>query len=204
MACLALCLIAAPLAARAADARLLLLGDSLVAGYGLPTEDGFVAELGRALDAAGADVTLLNASVSGDTTAGGRARLAWSLGDGPTHALVSLGANDALRGLPPEAAKENLAAILADLKAAGVPTLLVGMRAPRNWGDDYADAFDRVFPDLAAEMSAPLYPFFLEGVALVPALNQADGIHPNAAGVDQIVERITPAVLDLLTRTPDA
>lgn len=190
--------------AEAKAARLLLLGDSLVAGYGLAAEDGFVAALGRALDAAGVEATLLDAGVSGDTTAGGRARIAWSLGDKPTHAMVSLGANDALRGLSPDAAKANLAAILAALRQAGVPALLVGMRAPRNWGDEYADAFDAIYPALAAETGTPLYPFFLDGVALDPALNQADGIHPNARGVDVIVDKITPAILALLEKEPAA
>lgn len=182
--------------------RLLLLGDSLVAGFGLPTEDGFVAALGRALKAAGAEVELLDGGVSGDTTAGGAARVDWALGDKPTHAMVSLGANDALRGLPPDAAKANLKTILDKLAAAGVPALIAGMRAPRNFGDEYAETFDRIYPELAAEAGLPLYPFFLEGVALDPALNQADGIHPNAAGVDRIVEQITPAILELLKREP--
>ncbi len=189
-------------AAGAGPARLLILGDSLVAGYGLAREDGFVAVLERALRAAGADVTALDGGVSGDTTAGGRARLAWALADKPTHAVVALGANDALRGLPPAAAKANLAAILTDLDKARAPALLIGMRAPRNWGDEYVDAFDAIYPDLAAETGAPLYPFFLEGVALDPALNQADGIHPNARGVVVIVERITPAILALLQKEP--
>lgn len=188
--------------ADAAEKRLLLLGDSLVAGYGLPSEDGFVATLDRALAAEGVEATLLDAGVSGDTTAGGRARIGWSLGDKPTHALVSLGANDALRGLPPEAARANLKAILEELQAADVPTLLVGMQAPRNWGAEYADAFDGLYPALASEMNVPLYPFFLEGVALDPALNQADGIHPNADGVDVIVAGILPAVVDLLAVEP--
>lgn len=191
-----------PASAGAEAARLLLLGDSLVAGYGLPKEEGFVAVLDRALAAEGVSATMLDAGVSGDTTAGGRARIDWSLGDKPTHALVSLGANDALRGLPPENAKENLRAILEALQAADVPALLVGMRAPRNWGDDYADAFDAIYPALAEELNAPLYPFFLEGVALEPALNQADGIHPNADGVEVIVRNIKPAVLRLLEAEP--
>lgn len=194
----------APAAADAKETRLLLLGDSLVAGFGLPPEDGFIATLGRKLADKGVAATLLDGGVSGDTTAGGRARLAWSLGDKPTHAMVSLGANDALRGLPPEAAKDNLAAILAELKTAGVPVLLVGMRAPRNWGDDYADAFDAIYPDLADKSGAPLYPFFLDGVALDPNLNQADGIHPNAAGVQVIVDRIAPAIVELLKQEPPA
>jgi acyl-CoA thioesterase-1 len=192
----------APSAAMAETPRLLLLGDSLVAGYGLPKADGFVATLDRALGAEGVKATLLDAGVSGDTTAGGRSRVAWSLGDKPTHAVVSLGANDALRGLPPEAAQANLAVILRDLKQAGLPVLLVGMRAPRNWGDEYADAFDAIYPALAAKAGVVLYPFFLEGVALDPNLNQADGIHPNAAGVRIIVNKLMPLITALLKEPP--
>ncbi|MEQ9122332.1 MAG: arylesterase [Alphaproteobacteria bacterium] len=178
------------------------MGDSLLAGYGLPPEEGFIQTLGRALADAGVEATLLDAAVSGDTTAGGRARIDWALGDKPTHAVVALGANDALRGLPPEAAKQNLAATLDALKAAGTPVLLVGMKAPRNWGEDYADAFDGLYPALAEEKNVALHPFLLEGVALNPALNQADGIHPNAAGVERIVADILPAILDLLKMEP--
>lgn len=189
-------------AAQPGHPRLMLMGDSLLAGYGLPPEEGFIQTLGRALADAGVEATLLDAAVSGDTTAGGRARLDWALGDKPTHAVVALGANDALRGLPPEAAKQNLAAILDALKAAGTPVLLVGMKAPRNWGEDYADAFDGLYPALAEEKNIALHPFLLEGVALNPALNQADGIHPNAAGVERIVADILPAILDLLKMEP--
>lgn len=180
----------------------MLMGDSLLAGYGLPPEDGFIQTLGRALSDAGVEATLLDAAVSGDTTAGGRARVDWALGDKPTHAVVALGANDALRGLPPEAAKQNLAAILDSLKAAGTRVLLVGMKAPRNWGADYAEAFDGIYPALAAEENVALHPFLLEDVALNPALNQADGIHPNAAGVERMVAGILPAILALLEAEP--
>lgn len=185
-------------------ARLLMLGDSLTAGYGLPAEEGLVAQLDQALAAEGADVTLLDAGVSGDTTAGGRARVAWSLADKPTHAVVALGANDALRGLPPEAAKENLKAILDAFKDAGIPVLLAGMLAPRNWGEEYAEAFNAIYPDLQAETGVMLYPFFLEGVALDPTLNQPDGIHPNAEGVAVMAEGLTPYILRLLEREPGA
>lgn len=184
--------------------RLLLLGDSLTAGYGLPPDAGFVAQLDLALQAAGVDATLLDAGVSGDTTAGGRGRVAWSLADKPTHALVALGANDALRGLPADAAKENLQAIVDAFAEAGVPVLLAGMQAPRNWGQDYAEAFDAIFPTVAEKADVPLYPFFLEGVALDPALNQADGIHPNAAGVAVMVEKLTPRIIQLLAMEPGA
>jgi len=193
-----------PAASESQPTRLLLLGDSLTAGYGLPPDEGFVAQLGRALKSEGADVILLDAGVSGDTTAGGRARIAWSLADKPTHALIALGANDALRGLPPEAAQANLQASLEAFAEAGVPVLLAGMQAPRNWGQDYADAFDGIYPALAEAAGVKLYPFFLEGVALNPALNQADGIHPNAAGVAVMVENLTPWILQLLAEEPGA
>jgi len=186
---------------RAAErVRLALLGDSLVAGYGLPRADGFAARLQAALDAAGYAVEVLDAGVSGDTTAGGLARLDWVLGDGPGLVLVELGANDALRGLPPETTHANLDAILTRLAERGVAALLVGMRAPRNLGADYVAAFDAIYPTLAERHGVPLYPFFLDGVALDPALNQADGIHPNAAGVARIVQGILPMVAAALDR----
>lgn len=177
---------------------LLALGDSLVAGFGLPPDDGFTAVLEDALQAEGYDVTVVNAGVSGDTTAGGVARLDWSLADDPDAVLVELGANDMLRGLDPEDARENLSAILARLRDEGIPTLLAGMRASPSWGPEYQAAFDTIFPDLAAEYGVPLYPFFLEGVAADPALNQPDGIHPNRQGVDVIVANLLPYVIDLI------
>jgi acyl-CoA thioesterase-1 len=177
----------------------MVLGDSLTAGYGLPQGEAFPVKLEAALRARGIGVTVLNAGVSGDTTAGGLARLDWALADKPTHAIVELGANDGLRGIDPAVTRKNLGAILARLKAAGVPTLLAGMYAPPNWGKEYAAAFAKLYPDLAAEHGAALYPFFLEGVAANPSLNQADGIHPNEKGVAAIVERILPQVVRLLT-----
>jgi acyl-CoA thioesterase-1 len=184
--------------------RLLLLGDSLTAGYGLPHKDGFAARLAAALERAGTKVVLVEAGVSGDTTAGGRARLAWTLGGAPNGgvdaAIVELGANDGLRGLPPRQMRANLAAILDELKRRDVSTLLVGMRAPPNLGDAYAQEYDAVFSDLARSYDVLYYPFFLDGVALDPHLNQPDGIHPNAAGVDIIVARILPTVEELLNR----
>jgi acyl-CoA thioesterase-1 len=187
-------------AAAAEPARLMLLGDSLMAGYGLPAAQGFAPRLQAALKARGLDVVVLNAAVSGDTTAGGLARLDWALADRPTHAIVELGANDALRGLDPAAARRNLDQILARLATEGVPVLLAGMLAPRNLGTEYQREFDTIFPDLAAKHGVPLHPFFLDGVATVAALNQADGIHPNAAGVERVVAGILPAVLGLLGR----
>lgn len=194
----------APQPAPAAEpVDLLVFGDSLVAGYGLPQADGFVAQLQRALDAKGLSVKAINAGVSGDTTAGGRARLAWSLGqqgDQPDAAIVELGANDALRGLDPAAAGANLDAILAELQHRGIPTLLMGMRAPPNLGADYVRRFDAIYAPLAEKYAVPLYPFFLDGVAAKPTLNQPDGIHPNAQGVSEIVNRVLPLVVALVHR----
>ena len=190
--------------ARAADGagpiRLLALGDSLTAGYGLLPEDAFPVRLEAALKAAGHDVTVLNAGVSGDTSAGGRARLDWVMGEDPDAALVALGANDALRGLDADAMKANLIAIVERLQAEGLPVLIAGMKAPPNLGDDYESAFEAVFPAVAEQTGALLYPFFLEGVAADPALNQADGIHPTAEGVEIIVKGILPKVEELLAR----
>jgi acyl-CoA thioesterase-1 len=184
--------------AYAAERRLMVLGDSLTAGYGLPSAQAFPVRLEAALRARGIAVTVLNAGVSGDTTAGGLARLDWSLADKPTHAIVELGANDMLRGLDPAQAKRNLDQILTRLRKDKLPVLIAGMLASRNLGADYQSRFDAMYPDLAKQHGVALYPFFLDGVATDPALNQSDGIHPNARGVDIIVERILPAVLTLL------
>lgn len=143
---------------------------------------------------------LIDGGVSGDTSAGGRARIGWSLTERPTHALVELGANDALRGVDPKETKKNLQRILDSLERAHVPVLLAGMRAPRNFGDDYADEFDDIYRDISGGISVALYPFFLEGVALQPELNQPDGIHPNVKGVAIIVQRILPDILKLLRK----
>jgi len=184
--------------ARAAEKRLLALGDSLTAGYGLPQAQGFTVKLEAALRAKGVAVTVINAGVSGDTTAGGLARLDWALADKPTHALVELGANDMLRGLDPGQARRNLDQILTRLRAERLPVLVAGMLASRTLGAEYQKAFDVMYPELAQRHGAALYPFFLDGVATDPALNQNDGLHPNARGVDQIVERILPSVMTLL------
>ncbi len=182
-------------AASAAPKVILAFGDSLTAGYGLPTAEGFTAQLERALKARGLDVVVKNAGVSGETTAGGRARLAWTLADEkPDLVLLELGANDALRGLDPEEMRRNLDAMLTELKRREVPVLLAGMQAPRNLGPEYRAAYDNVFIELAEKHDVPLYPFFLDGVAMAPDLNQPDGIHPNAEGVAVIVERIVPHV----------
>lgn len=178
--------------------RLLLLGDSLFAGYGLPRGEAFPARLQAALQKDGSAVSIIEAGVSGDTTAGGLARLPWVLGGGPEQqpeaALIELGGNDVLRGFAPQTTEANLDRILATFGERRIPVLLVGMRAPPNLGADYGKAFDAIFPRLAAKHGVPLYPFFLDGVAGNPALNQPDGIHPNAAGVQIIVERILPDV----------
>jgi acyl-CoA thioesterase-1 len=175
--------------------RILAFGDSLTQGYGVPPGTEFPARLERALNAKGLYVTVINAGVSGETSAGGLARIDWLLGDGkngPDAAIVELGANDGLRGLSAGEMEKNLDAILAKLKARGIPVLFAGMKAPRNFGARYAADYDSVFPRLAMKYEALFYPFFLEGVALDRALVQPDGLHPNPAGVDAIVKAITP------------
>lgn len=174
--------------------RLLVLGDSLTAGYGLTEDEAFPAQLEKALQGAGHKVTASNAGVSGDTSAGGLARLEWALQDNPRLVIVELGANDALRGLPPEETFANLDAILERLESAGIHTILAGMRAPRNLGEEYTTSFDQIYPRLAQKHKVIYYPFFLDGVLMDRALNQADGIHPNSRGVRVIVERILPFV----------
>lgn len=178
--------------------RILAFGDSLTAGFGLGEEDSFPFRLQQRLRADGIAAEVVNAGVSGDTTAGGRARLDWSLGEKPDLVLVELGANDALRGIDPKVARDNLDRILARLRETGTRSILLGMKAPANWGDDYQAEFDAIFPDLARKYGVPLYPFLLDGVALDKDLNQADGLHPNARGVAVIVERLAPAIEKLL------
>ncbi|RAI59463.1 arylesterase [Roseicella frigidaeris] len=185
----------------AAPPRLLVLGDSLAAGYGLPQDQGFVPQLQAALAARGRAVQVLNAGVSGDTTAGGLTRLDWALADAPQAVILELGGNDGLRALPPAASRANLAAILDRLKSRGIPVLLAGMLAPPNLGAAYGAEFAAVFQGLAREYPDTIfYPFFLEGVAGDAGLNQPDGIHPNGQGVAEIVRRILPAVETLLDR----
>jgi acyl-CoA thioesterase-1 len=195
----AVLLIGAPPPATAEDIRILALGDSLTAGYGLPRQDAFPTRLEAALRAAGHAVSVINSGVSGDTTAGGLARLDWALDDKAQVVIVELGANDGLRGFDPAATAANLDAIVGRLKAAGVAVLIAGMKAPPNLGAEYGAAFDRIFADVARNHDVALYPFFLDGVAADPDLNQADGIHPTAAGVGVIVERLLPHVRALLT-----
>jgi acyl-CoA thioesterase-1 len=184
--------------AQAAQIRLLVLGDSLSAGYGLPHEDGFEARLQAALKARGHDVTIIDGAVSGDTSAGGLARLDWALGEGADAAIVELGANDGLRGLDPKDLQANLTAILDTLAAKGIPVLLSGMYAPPNLGPDYQQAFRAVYDTLGKRPGVLYDPFFLEGVATITDLNQPDGMHPNAEGVRRIVARLTPLVERLL------
>ena len=194
----------APSAAAAAPIRIVALGDSLTAGYGLPEADAFPVRLQAWLKSHGLDAQVVNAGVSGDTTAGGLARLDWSLAGKVDAVLVELGANDALRGLDPGEAKGNLDEILTKLEERKLPVLLLGMRSPANWGKGYRDDFDAIYPELAQAHHLPLYPFFLDGVALQQDLNQADGLHPNARGVEVIVDRVGPYVLRLLGKTGPA
>ena len=189
-------LVQAPAAAQ--PLKLLTFGDSLIHGYGLAAAETFPAQLEAALRADGIDVTVINGGNSGDTTAAGRARLDWALSDDPDLVLVTLGGNDMLRGLEPAETYRNLDAILGRLKAEDLPVLLTGMLAPRNLGADYAAEFDAVFPRLAEEHDVAFYPFFLDGVAMRPELNQPDGLHPNGAGVAVIVESILPALRPLI------
>lgn len=194
MACLL-----APLAARAAEpVRIVALGDSLTAGYGLPNQSAFATKLQAALKAKGIDATVANAGVSGDTASGGLERLDWSVPDGTDAVIVELGANDALRGIDPALTEKALDAILTKLAARRIPVLFAGMKAPPNMGADYTKAFDAIYPALAARHRVIFYPFFLDGVAADPKLNQGDGMHPSAAGVDVIVARILPSVERLI------
>ena len=189
------------LPAQAEPVTLVALGDSLTAGYGLPPDQGLVPQLQSWLSAQGAEVTVVNAGVSGDTTAGGLSRLDWSLTPETDALMVTLGGNDMLRGLPPEEARANLSAILEGAKAKGLPVFLVGMEAPGNYGAEYKAAFDAIYADLAAEFGATLYPFFFQGMtegnsdpaAMRPFMLE-DGIHPNAEGVAKIVADLGPAL----------
>jgi acyl-CoA thioesterase-1 len=176
------------------------LGDSLTAGLGVAADEAWPARLGARLRREGYPHRVVNAGVSGDTSAGGLRRLDWALRSQPEIVIVALGANDGLRGLPVDALAENLERIVERLRAAGVRVLLAGMRMPPNYGDAYTRAFAQAYAAVARRTGVPLVPFLLDGVAADPALNQADGIHPNAAGVDAIVERILPQVEELVAR----
>ncbi|MGC6484800.1 MAG: arylesterase [Candidatus Puniceispirillales bacterium] len=194
------------LAREAGETRLLVFGDSLVAGYGLPAKEAFPVRLEAMLRQKGHAVTALNGGVSGDTSAGGASRIDWALADNPDAVMVVLGGNDALRGLPPEALEANLDQVLTAIIDRGLPVLLAGMKSPANMGQSYGEAFDRAFARVVEKAKASgakivFYPFFLDGVALEPHLNQDDGIHPNPAGVTVIVERVLPYVETLLHET---
>ncbi len=197
MACLAVSALA-----QAADKplKLVAFGDSLTAGLGLPAQDAFPAKLQAALKVKGYDVKVVNAGVSGDTTAAGLERLEWSVPDDADGVIVELGANDALRGLDPALTEKSLTSILDRLAARHIPVLLAGMKAPRNLGPDYTAKFDAIYPKLAANHPIVFYPFFLEGVAADPHLNQGDGLHPTASGVEVIVQRVLPKVEELIAR----
>jgi acyl-CoA thioesterase-1 len=174
--------------------KMVVLGDSLSAGYGLPGAAAFPVRLQKSLKLNGIEVEMINAGVSGDTSTGGRDRLDWSVPEGTEAVILELGANDALRGTDPAVTRAALSDILTRLKARRIAVLLCGMLAPPNYGADYSARFNAIYPDLAKSFGVPLYPFFLEGVAARTALNQADGMHPTAEGVDVIVKKILPTV----------
>ena len=185
-------------------ANIVAFGDSLTAGYGLAANEAFPAQLQRALAAKGLAVNVVNAGVSGDTTAGGLARLDWSIPDGTDGVILELGANDALRGFDPAVTRKALDTMLRRLQERKISVLLCGMVAPPNMGAEYSRAFNAIYPDLAAQTGAILYPFFLTGVAADPKLNQRDGLHPTAAGVAVIVDHILPQVEALIARAKGA
>jgi acyl-CoA thioesterase-1 len=193
---LAVCLLAVP--AQARTLKILALGSSLTQGYGLPPGTEFTTLLQAALKASGIDAEVENAGVSGDTSSGGLSRLDWSLADHPDAAIIELGSNDMLRGIPPDVTEKNLRTILTTLQKDHIAVLLTGMQAQRNLGADYVKAFDSIYPRLAKEYKVTFYPFFLDGVALNPKLNQADGMHPNPAGEKIIVQRMLPYVKKML------
>ncbi|WVT75451.1 arylesterase [Sinorhizobium chiapasense] len=179
---------------RAETISLVGFGDSLMAGYQLPPQDAFPARLEKALKEKGLDVTIANAGVSGDTSSGGLARIDWSVPDGTKGVILELGANDALRGIPPEATRKNIEAMITRLKDRGIAVLLAGMMAPPNMGADYAARFNPIFPELAEKYGLELYPFFLDGVVTEAKLKLEDGIHPNGDGIGVMVEKALPVV----------
>jgi acyl-CoA thioesterase-1 len=183
-----------------APVKIVVLGDSISAGFGLPVQDALPAKLAGALKAKGVAATIANAGVSGDTASGGLERLDWSVPDGTDAVIVELGANDALRGIDPKVTKQALDSILRQLEQRHIAVMLAGMRAPRNMGAEYVKAFDAIYPALASTHNVVFYPFILDGVATDPKLNQRDVMHPNAEGVDVIVARLLPKVEDLIAR----
>lgn len=174
--------------------KLVVLGDSLSAGLGLPAQDAFPTKLQKALQAKGIAVDMTNAGVSGDTSSGGRDRLDWSVPEGTEGVVLELGANDAMRGIDPDLTRAALTDIVRRLKARKIAVMLCGMLAPPNFGADYGARFNSIYPDLAKQFDVPLYPFFLDGVAADAKLNQADGIHPTAEGVNIVVKNMLPTV----------
>lgn len=178
--------------------KILVFGDSLAAGFGLPADKAFPAQLEGRLKAMGVEARVVNGGNSGDTTADGLARLDWSLADKPDAVILELGANDMLRGIDPKIVRANLDAMLGKIQASGAKILLAGMQAAPNWGSAYQKSFDEIYPELAKARGVGLYPFFLDGVATDAALNQPDGLHPNARGVAVIVDRIAPSVVRLI------
>ncbi|MEM9106302.1 MAG: arylesterase [Pseudomonadota bacterium] len=194
--------LAATVPGRAETINIVGLGDSLMAGYELPPSDAFPVQLEAALRDKGHDVAIANAGVSGDTSTGGLARLDWSVPEGTDAVLLELGANDALRGISPEETRRNLDEMISRLKERGIAVLLIGILAPPNMGDSYAEQFNKIYPELSAEHDVPLYPFFLDGVALQPELDIGDGMHPNAKGVSVMVTRFLPFAEDLVRNMP--
>jgi acyl-CoA thioesterase I len=191
-------LLLATVPAIAKTLEVLAFGDSVTSGLGLPASEAFPAQLQARLKAEGIDVKVINAGVSGDTTTDGLARLDWSLADKPDYIILALGANDMLRGIDPEIVRANLDKMIDKITASGAKLLLLGMRSSPDWGPQYARDFDAIYPDLAKAHHVPLYPFFLEGVAMNPALNQPDGLHPNERGVAVMVDHIAPLVAKMI------
>jgi acyl-CoA thioesterase I len=194
----------APASAQAQPVKLVALGDSLTAGYGLARSEALPAQLERALKARGIEATIANAGVSGDTASGGAERAEWSVPDGTQGVILALGANDMLRGVDPDVTRRALDRIIAGLQKRKIPVLLVGMYAPRNLGQDYYRRFDAIYPDLARKYDLALYPFLLEGVAGQRRLNLQDGVHPTAEGVALITKQMLPTVETFLRRIAGA
>ena len=192
---------AAPAPGAPRSPQIVAFGDSITAGFGLAPDAALPARLQAKPRDRGIDAHIVNAGTSGDTTAGGVARLDWVLGDKPDLVILELGANDALRGINPVTVRANLEILIDKIRARGAKLLLLGMRAPPNWGEDYQRAFDRIYPELARAHGVPLVPFFLEGVAMEPGMNQADGLHPNEKGVALMVDHIAPMVAKLLSKS---
>lgn len=195
-------LVSSVASAQARPLRVVGFGDSLMAGYQLPQDASYTAQLQAALKARGLDVEMTNAGVSGDTTSAGLARLDWSVPDGTDAVILELGANDALRGISPEQTEKNLDAMLARLKERNIPAILVGILAPPNMGGDYAERFNAIYPRLSKKYDVPLYPFFLDGVVTHADLQLSDGMHPNEKGVGVMVERSLPTMESFLKSLP--